>query len=467
MTRSLWVLLLSLASLGGHQARAAGVDLSIPGGVPGPAWGIPFVGLLLTIAVLPLVAPRLWHHRMGLIAGAWMLALLVPLALLRGTGVAAAEVWHAVLIEYLPFVTLLVALFTAGGGILIEGGPWGTPLGNTLLLAIGTALAGLMGTTGVAMVLIHPLLRANAHRTRRVHLVVFFIILCANAGGATTPLGDPPLYIGFLRGVPFGWPLVNLAAPLLVLAGLLLTAFLVLDMVLARKEPKPAASAPLRLSGAWNLPLVGAVVGSVLMQGVWHPGVVVVLGQSVADERLVGMAIFVAVTGISLLITKKAVREGNLFSWDPMAEVAKLFLAIFITITPVLAMLSAGRDGPLAGMLALTTDAAGQPSALAYFWLTGILSAFLDNAPTYLVFFQLAGDDPALLTGDLAHILRALSAGAVFFGALTYIGNAPNMMVRSIAAHRGIRMPGFFAYMAWAALLLVPAFLLLSLLFFS
>jgi Na+/H+ antiporter NhaD/arsenite permease-like protein len=178
------------------------------------------------------------------------------------------------------------------------------------------------------------------------------------------------------------------------------------------------------------------------------------------------MAIFLAVTAISLLVTPQGVRAGNLFSWDPMVEVGKLFAAIFITIGPVLAMLEAGAAGPMAPLLTLITDAAGRPIPLAYFWLTGLLSAFLDNAPTYLVFFQLAGDDPARLTGALNTTLLAISAGSVFFGALTYIGNAPNMMLRSIAAHRGIRMPGFFGYMAWSCALLLPVFVLLSLLFF-
>ncbi len=439
----------------------------IEGPAPGLAWGVPFAGLLLSIALAPLIAPRFWHRRMGLVAAGWSLALIVPLAVLNGWASAGHDVWHAVLIEYLPFVALLLALFTAGGGILLEGGPWGTPAGNTLLLAIGTALAGLMGTTGVSMVLIHPLLRANAHRRKRVHLVVFFILLCANAGGATSPLGDPPLYIGFLRGVPFFWPLQALILPLLVLSAILLAVFFLFDRHLAQGDaPAPAASR-LRLSGWPNVALVCVVVACVLMQGLWHPGEVVLAGQPIEIERVVGMAMFALVTLISLKITPQRVRERNLFSWEPMAEVGKLFAAIFVTIGPVLAMLAAGLNGPLAVLIDITNDAQGQPSPVAYFWVAGLLSAFLDNAPTYLVFFQTAGDDPVLLTGKLAKVLEALSAGAVFFGALTYIGNAPNMMVRSIAAHRGIRMPGFFPYIGWSAAILLPVFALLTILFFK
>jgi Na+/H+ antiporter NhaD/arsenite permease-like protein len=429
------------------------------------AWGVPFVGVLLSIALFPIVAPRFWHHRVGVVALGWTLALLVPQAVLRGPGSMASDAWHAILLEYLPFVTLLLALFAAGGGILLEGGPWGRPAGNTALLGIGTALAGVMGTTGVSMVLIHPLLRANAHRRRKVHLVVFFIILVANAGGATSPLGDPPLYIGFLHGVPFGWPLANLTLPLVIVAGPLLVAFYVMDRFLA-DAPRENTPRALRIRGAPNLALIGVVVATVLLQGIWMPGAVAVLGQKIGVERLIGMAVFLAVVAVSLAITPRAVRQGNLFNWEPMAEVGKLFAAIFITIGPVLEMLAAGHDGPLAPIVALTDDANGHPSPLAYFWLTGVLSAFLDNAPTYLVFFQLAGDDAARLTTELNPVLRAIASGAVFFGALTYVGNAPNLMVRSIAAHRGVRMPGFFGYMTWSCALLLPIFAAMTALFF-
>jgi Na+/H+ antiporter NhaD/arsenite permease-like protein len=448
-----------LATLAGPAHAAT------PQEAPDPLLGLPFTGLLVTIAILPLLAPRFWHHRMGMVAAGWTLTLLVPQALLFGPAAMAAGAWHAILSEYLPFVALLLALFTAGGGILLEGGPWGRPFGNTLLLAIGTALAGVMGTTGVSMVLIHPLLRANAHRRRRVHLVVFFILLCGNAGGATSPLGDPPLYLGFLQGVPFDWPLLNLGLPLLLLAIPLLTAFYLTDIALSRGETLPARDTRLRLSGRWNLLLIAVVVACVLAQGVWHPGDVMLFGQAIGLERVIGMLVFAAITLVSLAVTERRVRESNLFNWAPMAEVGKLFAAIFITIGPVLALLQAGPDGPFAALLRLTRDAQGVPSPIATFWLTGLLSAFLDNAPTYLVFFQLSGDDVRQLTGPLNLVLTALSSGAVFFGALTYIGNAPNMMIRSIAAHRGIQMPGFFGYIGWAGAILLPGLLVLSLFF--
>ncbi len=432
----------------------------------GLAWGLPFLGLMLSIALLPIFAPRFWHRRMGHIAAAWIAALLLPQAAVAGVPAALGEAWHAVLLEYLPFVSLLLALFTVGGGILLEGGPWGTPRGNTALLAIGTVLAGAMGTTGAAMVLIHPLLRANAHRTRKMHIVLFFILLCANAGGATTPLGDPPLYIGFLLGVPFGWPLANLLPALLVLALPLLLAFWLIDRHLAASDPPAPPPRPLHFRGAANVALLAVVVATVLLAGIWHPGEVALLGQPIAVERLASMLVFGAVALASLRLTARAIRQHNMFSWHPMFEVGVLFLGIFVTIAPVLHELAAGPNGALAGVVALVSDPAGRPVPAMYFWIAGLLSAFLDNAPTYYLFFQMAGGDPAVLTGTLNTTLRAIAMGSVFFGALTYVGNAPNMMVRAIASHRGVRMPGFFGYMGLAALALLPGMVLLTLLYF-
>lgn len=449
------------------QAAPGGADAA----AIGLAWGLPFAGLLLSIALFPLLAERLWHKRMGLIAAGWTLALLLPWAAAFGPASAFQLAWHAVLLEYLPFVALIFALFTVGGGIVVQGGPWGTPAGNTLLLAIGTVLASLMGTTGAAMVLIHPLLRANAHRVRKVHLVVFFILLVANVGGSLTPLGDPPLYLGFLRGVPFFWPTLHLLAPMLLVSAVLLAAFYAMDRHLAAGDAagegaRPAERRPLRVRGLWNLPLLGAVVAVVLLQGILPPRMLDLLGQAVSAERLAGVAALVAIGGISLLVTPRANRQENMFTWAPFEEVAKLFAAIFIAMGPMIAILNAGEAGPLGWLLALASGPDGRPLPAAYFWMTGGLSAFLDNAPTYVVFFELASGDPAVMTGALAQTLVAISCGAVFMGALTYIGNAPNFMVRAIAARRGVRMPGFLGFMAWSLALMLPPLLLVTLVFF-
>ena len=433
---------------------------------PSLALAIPFFGLLASMAVLPIAAPRFWNRRMDLVALFWSIALLGATAVASGAPAAALALWHAMVINYLPFVTMLLALYAAGGGVLLRGGPAGTPVGNTVMLALGMLMGLVMGTTGASMVLIHPLLRANAHRQRKVHLVLFLIVLVANASGALTPLGNPPLYIGLLRGVPFFWPARHLFLPLLLVTGVLLAGFLLLDRHFAAKEPPPPRAERFRIRGWWNVALILLVVVAVLVQPLFARYGTTVFGEPVSLAAVVPVVLFLAVTVVSVVSTPRAIRQANDFSWHPMIEVATLFAAVFITIGPVEAMLRAGADGPLSALLSLSSDRSGQAWPVAYFWLTGILSAFLDNAPTYLVFFELAGIRPAAMTVLEATTLMAISSGAVFFGGLTYIGNAPNMMLRSIAAHRGVRMPNFFAFTALASILLLPVLILVSLVFF-
>jgi Na+/H+ antiporter NhaD/arsenite permease-like protein len=334
------------------------------------------------------------------------------------------------------------------------------------LLAFATLCASLIGPVAVSMVLIHPLLRANAHRRNKVHLVVFFIVLVCNVGGLTTPLGNPPLYIGLLQGVPFHWPMMTLWKPALLLIVPLLGLFWLFDRHSATHSPPPPAPHRLHVRGWSNLGLLGLLVVTVLVQSAWHPGEIELFGATMGIERMLGVGIFAITAVASGATTPLAVRQGNMFNWEPMIEVAKLFAGIFVTITPALAMLEAGRDGPLGAVLRLSADSTGAPWPIAYFWLSGVLSAFLDNAPTYLLFFRMAGGDASVLTGDQAAVLMAMSAGSVCFGALTYIGNAPNLMVRGVAAHRGVRMPGFFGYMLYASALLLPGFVAVTLLFF-
>ena len=457
-----WLAVLSLAPL---PARAAGLE----GAALHAAWGLPFAGLLLSIAVLPLVATRFWHRHYGKVAAGWAALLLAPLAWVFGPGVVAAEVAHVALAEYIPFIALLLALYTTGGGVLMTGRLVGTPAANTGLLALGTVLASVMGTTGASMLLIRPLLRANALRTHKTHVFVFFIFLVSNIGGSLTPIGDPPLYLGFLAGVSFFWPARHLFGPFALCAVVLLTVFWLIDRrAWAREKPEAAQVAPRKtgLRGRFNLGLIGLVVLGVVMQGVWHPGAVVLLGQAMAIERLVAIGLFLGITLVSLRYTPRALHEANDFGWAAMLEVAKLFAAIFLCMAPVLAILQAGPAGAASGLVALTNDAAGQPIPWVYFWLTGVLSSFLDNAPTYLVFFNLAGGDAAVLMGQGAHVLAAISAGAVFFGAMTYIGNAPNFLVLTMARQGGVHMPGFFGYFGWACVFLLPIFILVTFIFF-
>lgn len=435
-------------------------------------WGAPFAGMLLSIALLPLAAPRFWHHHYGKVALFWALAFAVPFTAAYGPSATAYEVVHTAVLEYIPFIILLFALFTVSGGILITGNLTGTPLVNTAILAIGTVIASLIGTTGASMVLIRPLLRANDQRRHNVHTVVFFIFLVSNIGGSLTPLGDPPLFLGFLKGVNFFWTTTHLVEHTVLTAGLLLAAYFLLDLYFhGREEKNPADVSPpterLGLRGAQNLALLGGVIGAILLSALWKPGIVFdVYGTRVEVQWIIRDVLLVAIALISLAITPPLVRERNGFDWEPILEVAKLFAAIFLTIIPVIAILRAGSHGALAPLVALVTGPDGQPVNVWYFWLTGTLSSFLDNAPTYLVFFNLAGGDPHHLMGPLAPTLEAISLGAVFMGAMTYIGNAPNFMVLSIARHRGVRMPSFFGYMAWSCIFLLPCFALLTWLYF-
>ncbi|PJI37461.1 sodium:proton antiporter [Ferrovibrio sp.] len=434
-------------------------------------WGLPFVGILLSIALFPLIAPSFWHHHYGKIAAFWALAFLLPFALLQGgAGGAAHAVLEVALHEYLPFTILLLALFTIAGGVRITGNLHGSPSLNTGLLAAGTLLASLMGTTGAAMLLIRPLLRANDNRRHNVHVVVFFIFLVANVGGALTPLGDPPLFLGFLNGVRFFWTMEALFAPTLLLGLLLLTSFYFIDLYLYRREGitrDPTPDSSIGLEGGINILLLTGVIGAVLMSGTWQPALELsVVGVNVEPQNLARDAILLLLAGLSLKLTRTESRTANGFSWEPIAEVAKLFAGIFLTIVPVIAILRAGEAGALRDLIAIATGPDGGPRDEMYFWLTGMLSAFLDNAPTYLVFFHMAGGDAQALMGPMASTLLAISMGAVYMGALTYIGNAPNFMVKAIAEQGGIRMPSFFGYMLWSFPLLLVPFALITWLWF-
>ena len=390
-----------------------------------------------------------------------------------GPGLAGASLVHALLAEYIPFVILLTALFTVAGGIYIKGNLHGSPGLNTGLLAIGAVLASFMGTTGASMLLIRPLIRANDNRKHNVHVVVFFIFIVSNAGGSLTPLGDPPLFLGFLKGVDFFWTLSHIFPETLFLLGALLGIFYAMDWWYyhKREEMLPRDPTPdtqgIGFEGKHNFGLLGVVVALVLMSGFWKSSVVFnIAGTEVGLPGIVRDLGLVAVTFLSLWLTPKAVHESNQFGWGPMQEVAKLFAGIFLTIIPVIAMLKAGVNGPFGAIVSAVTRPDGSPDPAMYFWATGALSSFLDNAPTYLVFFNTAGGDPAVLMTTLAPTLAAISAGAVFMGANTYIGNAPNLMVKAIAEDRGVPMPSFFGYMLWSGAILVPLFVLITFIWF-
>ncbi|MGH7600973.1 MAG: sodium:proton antiporter [bacterium] len=469
-----------------HEATAAGEHVDL--GKSLPLWsGFPFAGILLSIALFPLLAPHFWHHHFGKVTAAWALLFAVPFVLAYH-GAATHEILHIYLKDYIPFIILLWALYTVAGGILLEGAPVGTPLANTVMLAIGTLIASWVGTTGASMLLIRPMLRMNQHRQNKVHVIIFFIFLVSNIGGSLTPLGDPPLFLGFLHGVPFFWTL-QLIPEMMTVFVIVLGLFFVFDTIMHRREqatflqalkhgkaervhanPGSAKSEGIRIRGLHNLLFLAGVVGGVLFSGLVKLGEFSILGIELAVQDELRDLFLISMGLLSLKFTPKEIREGNGFTWGPIQEVAILFAGIFMTIIPMLAMLRAGTDGALAFIIGAVRE------PWQYFWASGSLSSFLDNAPTYLTFLNTAlgqfyAGKPELeavhaLIAENGIYLKAISCGAVFMGANTYIGNAPNFMVKSIAEESGIKMPSFFGYMLYSLLILIPCFILVTFVFF-
>ena len=458
----------------GHEGPALGSRL--------PLWSaLPFIGILLSIALFPLFAPHFWHHHFPKISAMWALLFAIPFVIAFKSE-AVQEILHIYLIDYIPFIVLLWALFTVAGGIYVGGSLRGSPKVNFLLLLIGTALASWIGTTGAAMVMIRPLLRANAWRKNKVHVIVFFIFLVANIGGSLTPLGDPPLFLGFLHGVPFFWVTTGLLTEMLLVCGILLVVFFLIDTYYFRKEEKPAPDdgkgEGIHIQGLHNVLFLLGIMGGVIFSGAVSLKQIPIMGHVYVELQNEIKDLWLVLMGVlSLITTKKMIRKNNEFTWFPIQEVAYLFAGIFMTIIPALAILRVGTAGALAGLISFVDSPA------RYFWVTGGLSSFLDNAPTYLTFFNTALGSfgmpesavpdmlgygaEALTNPHFIHDLKAISSGAVFMGAMTYIGNAPNFMVKSIAEESGIPMPSFFGYMLKYSLpILVPTFIIATLVFF-
>jgi Na+/H+ antiporter NhaD/arsenite permease-like protein len=412
-----------------------------------PLWSCTFfVVLLLSIAILPLVLPEWWSKNYAV----FTLLLAIPAAF-----VVLTEEWillvHA-LEEYISFIILLGSLFTISGGIVIRLGARGTPMLNTLLLFIGAVSANFIGTTGASMVLIRPMLRANRTRKRVSHIFIFFIFLVSNIGGLLTPLGDPPLFLGFLRGVPFVWTMKLF--PIWIFAVLiLLVIFFLFDSYMVRKEARNSSSfleavdemphKKVEIKGKINFVFLLMVIGSLFL------------------PQILRELVMLSAVALSIYFTSVALREENAFTYHPIIEVAILFAGIFVTIAPVMKILSMSGSE-----LSITKP-------WQFFWITGILSSFLDNAPTYLIFFSSAqnvadtlGIVANLIVGVPEIYLRAISVGAVLMGANTYIGNGPNFMVKAICEENNVDMPSFFGYMLWSLIFLIPLFLLITLIFF-
>jgi len=449
------------------SAPASAAAAALDGGALDLWWGAPFVGLLLSIALLPAALPKLWRRHFGLVSLVWALAFVVPCWLRFGAGAIAQGLVHIMLLDYLPFVILLGSCYVVTGHMRLTGGFGGTPAANVAALAAGTLLAGLLGATCATMLLIRPLLAANQGRQQKSHIVVFLIFLVGNIGGGLTPLGNPPVFLAFLEGVDFFWPLLHLGPPILLSTLVLLAVFFLIDRCWYNWEAaagliQPAETAPARpkLEGGDNLVLLGAIALIVLFQGGWRPGIgFTVAGVELPLQTLVGEGLMAAIACLSLALTEPCVRRRLGFSWRPLVEVAVLFAAIFVTVVPILALLRVGHLGLAADWLAGLDPA-------RTFWIVGGLSSVLDNAPTWLVFFHAAGGDAGALMTAQAPTLLAITMGAVFMGANTYIGNAPNLMMKAIAEEQGVSMPSFFVYMAWAAVLLLPLYGLLTLIWF-
>lgn len=431
-----------------------------------PVWTvIPFLGILLSIAVLPLFAHRLWEHHYGKISAAWLVLAIVMMAIsVPGDWTfvdAYGPKYLSTYEEYISFIVLLGSLFVISGGISIVGDIKGTPTVNSGIILVGSLLASVIGTTGAAMLLIRPLLRANAGRKSQAHVVLFFIFLVCNIGGALTPIGDPPLFLGFLQGIPFEWTL-KLTPMWAFSITIVLGIFYALDRYLMEGEA-PRGLPAIKVEGGLNFFLLLGVVGSVIMSGVLHFETVIPVGKLgvLHIPNLMRDGLMIALALISLKITAQATREKNNFNYEPILEVAYLFIGIFTTMIPALMLLNARG-----GELGLTTPA-------AYFWVTGLLSSFLDNAPTYLTFLATAmgslGVENAVdmtVGAEREGILLGISAGAVFMGANTYIGNGPNFMVKAIAEGEGIKMPSFFGYLLYSVVILFPVFILVTFIFF-
>jgi Na+/H+ antiporter NhaD/arsenite permease-like protein len=439
-----------------------------------PLWAIlPFAGILLSIALIPLIAPHFWENHFPKVSAFWALVFVLPF-LYFFRGVAVHEVAHTIIIDYIPFLLLLWSLYTVSGGLYVKGTLKGSPGVNTLLLLIGTFLASLIGTTGASMLMIRPILRSNAWRLHKVHTVIFFIFLVSNIGGVLTPIGDPPLFLGFLHGVPFFWTL-KLFPQMIFASFILLGMYFIMDSYYYKKEIQPVLKnteiEPLKIEGSCNFIFLAGIIGGVIFSGMVKLGEVSIFGIHQFVENLL-RDVFLIMMGLSsLVLTKKEIRQSNDFTWAPILEVAYLFAAIFITIIPALAILKAGESGALAFLIkSLETPA-------HYFWASGLLSSFLDNAPTYLTFFNSEigkfypgmpeSQAVARLIVERIPYLTAISVGAVFMGANTYIGNAPNFMVKSIAEEAGVKMPSFFGYMfKYSIPILLVLFIIMTFIFF-
>ena len=446
---------------GSHSSGLKGDELSL-------VWIIPFCGVLLSLAIMPLLAPKFWHAHFGKISLAWALISIWMIMDSFGFFVALSEILDVYVHHFIPFIIFILSLYVIAGGIKIDILTKPNPYFNTIFLGVTSFIASWIGTTGAAMLFIRPFLHVNQARDSKRHLVIFFIFLVCNIGGSLTAVGDPPLFLGFLNGVDFFWPTTHMFGPFLTVTIPLLCIFFFMDNRAFKKEGISTASVDggdrfiLKFSGRRNFLYLMLAVSAIILSGLWktESGITIYHTKILFSDVFRDLALL-GLTILSLTRGNQNVRKENKFSWAPFMEVLKVFAAIFVTAAPVIAILKAGSNGSLSSLVAMVNTPEG-PNNFLYFWITGGLSSVLDNAPTYLVFFNLAGGDAEVLMTTLSKTLLAISAGSVFLGAMTYIGNAPNFMIKSIAESDGISMPSFFGYVAWSCAILLPVFLLVS-----
>ena len=428
---------------------------------------IPFIGVLLSIALFPLLAPSFWHRFEKPVLLFWGVTGLFVMWNLFPLPVFIHSLTHTLWSEYLPFIAVLFALFTIAGGIHLDLTVKNTPLTNVCFFMAASFFASFIGTTGASVLFIRPLLHMNKNRLYKTHTVIFFIFTVSNAAGCLTPLGDPPLFMGYLLGVPFFWPFQNLWQPFLGVFGVLLFVYWGIDRYLLMKESSTNVSADIQLArssihidGKRNILLLLALIAMLLVTP-FLPVIEMTMigGVSVTVIDCVRLGVMIFLGWLSYTITPHVIHTKQHFNFAPVYEVARVFLCIFVTLIPLNYVLSGGGDNVFASLLKMNI---GMSPQHLYFWLSGIFSGFLDNTPTYLVFFKLAGGNIIELTTTQKPILVAISLGSVLMGALTYIGNAPNFMVLSIAKQHGIKMPSFLGYMVWSFIILIPIFIMVS-----
>lgn len=436
-----------------------GSDLSI-------WWALPFIGMLLSIATGPILFPKVWHHHYGKVSLFWLSLVGVGLVALLGFQSAQITLFEILLDDYIPFLILIGALYTINSGFYLEIRGHGGPLINAFVMLVGAIAANFIGTTGASLLFIQPLIRLNAGRKYKTHTVIFFIFIVCNIGGALTPIGDPPLFLGFLNGINFLWPLKNLWIPTVFVIGSLILIYMIMEAFFVHKEQNIFSHKlhtedlkKFHIQGKKNCLFLLIVIVSVVGSGLYQTNVHInILGcHRPLEHMLRDICIFLAAV-FSYAISSQEVHRKNNFSWEPIEEIALIFAGIFITAVPVFAMLHAKENGVFASLVQVAFQENQQPNPGVFFWASGALSAFLDNAPTYLVFFHLAGGNPQLLMGEYSQVLSVISCASVYMGALTYIGNAPNFIIRNIAHKHHIEMPSFFGYMKWSCFILLPLF---------